>query len=116
MFYLKLNLIKDTLYLIRFFFLNVLQKTGWQSERPSTAWEKVFANHISYKWLVSQMYKEFSQLNQKINNLVQKQAKVLSRHLSKYGIQMASEHMKRSSISNHKGNANQNHSITSHTY
>ena len=31
-------------------------------------WEKIFANHVFDKWLISETYKGFIQLNNKITN------------------------------------------------
>ena len=36
-----------------------------KSERQHTEWEKISANHLSYKRLISKTYKELIQLNNK---------------------------------------------------
>ena len=50
----------------------------------ATHWEKIFANPLSVKGLVSSMYKEFLKLsNKKIINPVKTQAEDLNRHSPK---------------------------------
>lgn len=51
----------------------------------------IFENCISDKELVSRIYKEFLQLNNKNDNLTQKD---LNRHFSKEDIQMTDKHIK----------------------
>ena len=86
-----------------------MKETISKSKRQLTEWEKIFANDISDKGLVSKIYKELIKLNtQKTNNPVKKWAKDMNRHFSK-DIQMAKTHEKMLNITQHQENTNQNH-------
>jgi len=56
-----------------------------------TEWEKIFANNISDKELISKKYKEGIQLKcRKASNSIKKWAENLNRHFSKEDTQMIS--------------------------
>ena len=72
------------------------KETISKTKRQLMEWEKIFANDISDKGLVSKIYKELIKLNtEKINNPVKKWTEGMNRHFSKDDIQMANRHMKK---------------------
>ena len=76
------------------------KETISKTKRQPTEWEKIFANDISDKGLVSKIYRELVKLNtQETNNLMKKWAKDMNRHFFKEDIQLANKHMKKCSTS-----------------
>ena len=60
------------------------KETISKTKRQPMEWDKIFANNISDKRLVSKIYEELIKLNtQKTNNPVKKWAKDMNRHFSK---------------------------------
>ena len=76
------------------------KETISKTKRQPIEWEKIFANDISDKGLVSKICKELTKHNtQKAINPVKKWAKDMNGHCSKEDIKVANRHMKKCSTS-----------------
>ena len=96
----KENKIKNELLGLQIESFWTAKETINKTKRQLTEWEKIVANDISDKGLVSKIYKELTKLNtQKTNSLVKKWAEDMDRHFSKEDNRMANRHMKRCSTS-----------------
>ena len=74
------------------------KETISKMKRKPSEWEKIIANEITVKGLISKIYKQLIQLNtRKTNNPVKKWEKALNQHFSKENIQMAHKHRNRCS-------------------
>ena len=78
----------------------MVKETISKTKRQPTEWEKIFANNISDKGLVSKIYKDCIKLNTpKTNNPMKKWVEDMNRHFSKKDIQVTNRHMKSCSTS-----------------
>ena len=78
----------------------IMKETISKVKRQPSQWGKIIAKKATDKELISEIYKQLTQLNpRKINDPVKKWAKELNRHFPKEDIQMANKHMKRCSTS-----------------
>ena len=76
------------------------KETVNKTKRQPLEWEKLFANDVSDKGLVSKIYKELIKPNtQETNNPVKKWAEYMNRHFSKEDLHMANMHMRKCSAS-----------------
>ena len=73
--------------LIKFKSFCTTKETISKVKRQFSEWEKIIANEATDKELISKIYKQLMQLNnRKMNNQIKKWAKELNRHFSKEGI------------------------------
>ena len=79
-------------------FCKAKETTNKVKRQPSLRWEKVIANEITDKGLISKIYiSSYNSMPEKTNNSIKKWEKDLNRHFSKKDIQMANQRMKRCS-------------------
>ena len=87
----------DLIKLKRF---GTMMETISKVKRQPLEWEKIIANETSDEELISKIYKQLMQLNnRKTNSPIKKLTEDLNKHSYKEDIQMAKKHMKRCSAS-----------------
>ena len=89
------------------------KETNNKIKRQPMEWEKIFANHLTDKELISQTCKEPILIRKKKKNLIENWAEVINRHFSK-DFQMVNRYLKMFPTSlNYQGNASQSHNDVS---
>ena len=77
-----------------------------QNERQPTEWEKVIANEVTHKGLISKICKQLSAQYPE-SNPIKKWGEYLNRHFSKEDTQMAKGHFEKMlNITNYQRNVN----------